>query len=431
MPDGPMESGVIEKTVRWELARNARRVARLDIPGGGQVTIQGDYAYVGHMKPPHGTSIIDIRDPANPRVVAHVDPPPDSHTHKVRVVGDIMITNVEMDRRHFLRKGDRLPALRKELGVEATDAALAARLGVTPEDIPVLDEARARGYRNGGFRVWDVSDKANPRLLRYVATHGFGVHRFHMDADYAYISTEMPGYIGNILVTYALADPADPREVSRWHMAGQHLAGGETPTWPGYSHRLHHAMRCGNELWAAVWHAGFRVLDASDPANPKVLGGYRWPPAIPEPTHTVMPFEQLIDGRRYALAIDEEHDHKPGRLHGFVWVLDVTDLKNITAVTAWDLSERASPWVGEPGARFGAHQYYERLDTTRAYFTWFAGGLRVVDFADPLNPVEVAHYMPDPGDGTAPQSNDVALDDRGLVYVIDRVRGLDIVEITG
>ncbi len=82
------------------------------------------------------------------------------------------------------------------------------------------------------------------------------------------------------------------REVSRWHMPGQHVAGGETPTGPGYSHRLHHAMRCGDELWAAVWHAGFRVLDASDIANPNVIGSYRWPPAIPEPTHTVMPLEQ-------------------------------------------------------------------------------------------------------------------------------------------
>jgi hypothetical protein len=60
----------VTKTLEWELARNARRVARLDIPGGGQVVVQDGYAYVGHMKPPHGTSIIDVRDPANPKVVA-------------------------------------------------------------------------------------------------------------------------------------------------------------------------------------------------------------------------------------------------------------------------------------------------------------------------------------------------------------------------
>jgi hypothetical protein len=108
----------------------------------------------------------------------------------------------------------------------------------------------------------------------------------------------------------------------------------------------------------------------------------------------------------------------------------VTDLSKITPVAAFDVSERACPWIGEPGARFGAHQYRERLDGTRAYFAWFAGGLRVVDFADPHLPVEIAHYMPEPFEGCpAPQTNDVDVDGRGLVYLLDRERGLEIVEI--
>ena len=48
------------------LARNIRRLGHLDIPGGGQVVVQDGYAFIGHMKPPMGTSIIDVRDPANP-----------------------------------------------------------------------------------------------------------------------------------------------------------------------------------------------------------------------------------------------------------------------------------------------------------------------------------------------------------------------------
>jgi len=255
------------------------------------------------------------------------------------------------------------------------------------------------------------------------------VHRFDMDDRYAYISTEMEGYVGNILVIYDLQTPANPREVARWHMPGQYLAGGETPTWKGYGNRLHHAMRVGDELWAAVWHAGMRVLDVSDVTKPKVAGSYIWPEAIPEPTHTVMPLAQPINGRRYAVAIDEEHDHLPGRLHGFLWVLDVTDLSAIEPVAAWDLSERGCPWVGEPGARFGAHQFREKLDGTLVYVTWFAGGLRVLDLADPLLPVEVAHYMPEFPDGRAPQSNDVDVDEKGRIYLLDRVNGLDILEM--
>lgn len=418
----------MKREIEFELSRNIRRLGGLDIEGGGQVVVQDGYAFVGHMKPPKGTSIIDVRDPANPTVVAHVAPPDEwSHTHKVRVAGDIMITNVEMDRRHFLRKGDRIAGLRAA-GLE--DAAIAAELGVELADIPVLEDALERGYHSGGFRVWDISDKSNPKLLSYVRTHGFGVHRFDMDENYAYISTEMEGYVGNILVIYDLSDPTNPTEVSRWHMPGQHVAAGETPTGKGYSHRLHHAMRVGDELWAAVWHAGMRVLDASDITAPKLKASYVWPAAIPEPTHTVMPLSKEIDGRRYAVAIDEEHDHKPGRLHGFIWVLEVTDMDRIEPVTAWDLSERASPWVGEPGVRFGAHQFREKLNSTLVYATWFAGGLRVLDLSDPLLPVEVAHYMPEYPDGRAPQSNDADVDDQGLIYLLDRNRGLEILEMT-
>jgi hypothetical protein len=414
--------------VEYELAHNIRQLGHLDIEGGGEVVVRDGYAYVGHMKPPMGTSIIDVSDPANPSVVTHVAPPDEwSHTHKVKVVGDIMITNVEQDRRHFLRKGDKIAGLRAE---GLSDTEIAKRLAVKPSDIAVLEEAIKRGYSSGGFRVWDISDKTAPKLLSYIKTHGFGVHRFDMDANYAYISTEMEGYVGNILVVYDLADPANPTEVSRWHMPGQHVANGETPTGVGYSHRLHHAMRCGDELWAAVWHAGFRVLDASDITKPTVKGTYRFPAAIPEPTHTVMPLERTINGKRYAIAIDEEHDHKPGRLHGFIWVMDVTDLNNMEPIAVWDLSERFCPWVGDPGVRFGGHQFREKLDSTLIYATWFAGGLRVLDVADPYSPVEVAHYMVPGPTGAPPQSNDVDVDDNGLIYVLDRNRGLDILRMT-
>ncbi len=418
----------MKREIDYELTRNIRRLGWLDIPGGGQVVVQDGYAFVGHMKPPMGTSIIDVRDPANPNVVAHVEPPDEwSHTHKVRVAGNLMITNVEMDRRHFLRKGEKIAGLRAD---GMSDAEIAAELGVDLTDIPVLEEAMQRGYHSGGFRVWDISDKSAPKLLSYVKTHGFGVHRFDMDENYAYISTEMEGYVGNILVIYDLADPTNPTEVSRWHMPGQHVAAGETPTGKGYSHRLHHAMRVGDEFWAAVWHAGYRVLDASDITNPRQIGSYVFPKAIPEPTHTVMPLEQTIGGRRYAVAIDEEHDHKPGRLHGFIWIVDVTDLDNMEPVAAWDLSERASPWVGEPGVRFGGHQYREKLDSTLVYATWFAGGLRVLDLSNPLTPVEVAHFMSERPDGSAPQSNDVDVDENGLIYLLDRNKGLEILEMT-
>ncbi len=417
-------------------AKNLRRVVRLDIAGGGQVTVDGNYCYVGHMKPPHGTSIFDVSDPKNPRLVAEIKlPDHQSHTHKVRVVGDVMITNVEQNNRHFVRRGDRIPAARakleKALGRPPTDTEIAQEIGVKPADIPVLEAQRQRGYRDGGFRIYSIADRSNPKLIADRKTHGFGVHRFDMDARYAYISTEMEGYIGNILVIYDIADPAKPAEVSRWWMPGQHVAGGETPTWSGYKNRLHHTLRHKDQLWAAVWHAGLRVIDVSDIRKPTTVGAYDYHPPFPEPTHTVLRVPFPVAGRELAVAVDEEHDHVPGQPHAGMWVFDVSDLANIRPLSMFHLSEMDSPYARAPG-RFGAHQFQEHMSDTRLYTSWFGGGLRVVDIADPMLPKEVGWYIPEPASGQpSPQSNDVEVDSRGLVYLLDRNVGLDILEVTG
>jgi hypothetical protein len=353
----------------------------------------------------------------------------------VRVVGDLMYTNVERNDRHFLRKGEALPGLRatlaSELGHAPSDAELAGALKVKPTDIATLDAARERGYHDGGFKVYDISDKSRPREIAYQRTFGFGVHRFDADQDYAYISTEMEGYAGNILVIYDVRDPTRPTEVTRWWMPGQHVAGGETPTWQGNRNRLHHAMRCGDELWAAVWYAGFRVLDVKDIAHPRVIGSHNYHPPFPEPTHTVMPFEQPLGGRRIAIAVDEEHEHTHGQPHGFLWVFDVTDLADIKPLSTFQVSEMDSPW-SRSSPRFGAHQFREKLDGSLVYLSWFSGGLRIVDLADPTLPKEVGHFIPEPVAGQpAPQTNDVTLDDRGLIYLIDRLEGFDILEYQG
>ena len=422
------------KSATPQLARNVRRIGRLDIPGGGQVRVHGNHVFVGHMNPPDGTTIADISDPANPRVVATIPVHDDkSHTHKVRVAGDIMITNVEMNKRHLLRRGsqklaDAQAKLQTSLARAPTDAELAAELKFKEGDIALIRDFMAKGYREGGFKVWDISDRSRPRLLHHERTFGFGVHRFDMDENYAYISTEMEGYVGNILVIYDLADPARPREVSRWWMPGQHTAGGEKPTWSGYKNRLHHGLRVGNTMWAACWHAGLRVIDLSDITKPRTIGAYDYHPPFPEPTHTVLHPPFKVGGKDVAVVFDEEHDHVPGRLHAGMWVFDVSDVAHIKPLSMWHLSELDSPWsrVG----RFGAHQPAEHMEDTLVYASWFSGGLRVIDIADPANPTEVGHFIPEPSGGEkSPQSNDVDTDRRGLIYLLDRNRGLDILEL--
>jgi hypothetical protein len=311
---------------------------------------------------------------------------------------------------------------------------------VSEDDLRSLEEFEHRGYHNGGFKIYDVSQPAQPKLICYHKTGGIGVHRFDMDERCAYISTEMPGYVGNILVIYDLRDPRKPHEVSRWWMPGQHMAGGETPAWSGRRHRLHHALRFGDEMWASCWHAGFRVVDVSDLARPKTAGGYNYHPLFPEPTHTVMPVPGAIGGRRIALAIDEEDQAqnaseeaaRRGRPHACLLTFDVTDVADIKPLGQFQVSELDSPFSRTSGSRFGAHQFCERMSGTLVHAVWFAGGLRIIDVADPRSPREVGHFIPQPvASRPAPQSNDVALDDRGLIYAVDRHVGFDVLEFAG
>jgi len=429
------------------LARNVRRLGHLDLAGAGQVTVAGSHAYVGHIpnKRHLGTSIIDISDPRNPRMVAEVIlDDHDSHSHKVRVVGDIMIVNHERNPTGIGRRADELPRVLRELEASLGRAPkvteIAGRLGVTEADVQEIEAEAKRGYHMGGFKVYDVSNPAQPKEIVHQKTGGIGVHRFDMDANYAYISTEMKGYVGNILVVYDIRDPQRPAEVSRWWMPGQHIEGGEKPTWSGRQHRLHHALRRGNEMWASCWHAGFWMVDVSDLSKPKSLGTYNYHPLFPEPTHTVMPVPERIGGRRIALSIDEEdqaqsaseEEARRGRAHACILTFDVSDLGAIKPLGQFQVSELDSPFSRTAGARFGAHQFCERMTGTIVHAVWFGGGLRIIDVADPQSPREIGHFIPEPVTGRrSPQSNDVALDERGLIYLVDRNVGFDILEYIG
>jgi len=79
--------------------------------------------------------------------------------------------------------------------------------------------------------------------------------------------------------------------------------------------------------------------------------------------------------------------------------------------------------------RFGAHQPHEYVGPDNlVYVAWFAGGLRIVDVNNPFQPREVGYFVPGPAPGyELAATNDVFVKD-GLIYLIDRWNGLDIVK---
>jgi hypothetical protein len=125
---GPDSNGI-------ELARNTRRLSRLDLAGAGQVYVSGDYAYIGHLpnKEHLGTSLVDISDPRKPRVVSTITlNDRGSHSHKARTIGDIMIVNHERNMTRIGRRAEELPAARavltEQLGRGPTRAELAGHI---------------------------------------------------------------------------------------------------------------------------------------------------------------------------------------------------------------------------------------------------------------------------------------------------------------
>ena len=51
-----------EEKLKFGTSKKIKQIARIALPGGGQVVVENGYGYVGHMDPPHGTSIVDAKD---------------------------------------------------------------------------------------------------------------------------------------------------------------------------------------------------------------------------------------------------------------------------------------------------------------------------------------------------------------------------------
>ena len=119
------------------------------------------------------------------------------------------------------------------------------------------------------------------------------MHRFTFDGRYAYISPQLEGFAGNIVVILDIKNPERPQEVCRWWQPGQWIGGGETPAWDisdyEFVPRCHHPIRLGDHLYTSYWHGGGHILDVADIAHPKLVSALSWSPPFPWPTHTLLP----------------------------------------------------------------------------------------------------------------------------------------------
>ena len=371
-------------------AVNTKLVSTIDCPGGGQVCWDNNILYVSHMQPTNGTSIYDVADPKNPKLLARLEIPMGWHSHKVRAANGLMLVNYEKFR----------------------------------EGAPEF---------GGGLGIFDVSNPAKPRLINKwtVTGEGGGVHRYDFDGRYAYISPTAEGYVGNIMMVLDLQKPEAPEEVCRWWIPGQHVAGGEEYPWNDYVRpRCHHPLRVGNRLYVSYWHHGFYILDFSDMRKPTLISGVNEGTDNPHPTHTALRMPGKLKGRDILIVADEDVAKLYPSPPAFTRIYDITDERAPVQIATFQ-----KPGLDPDGApqipMTGCHQPAERFHGNIVPFAWFANGLRLVDMSDPFAPKEVGCYEPDAPEGCErASSNDVTVDPNGLIYLIDRQRGLHIIEST-
>jgi hypothetical protein len=372
---------------RGAAAQYIRLLGQTDLGGHGDcmsVNVVGGVAYVGHMGGDRvGTSVVDVSDRTAPRLVTQLLTPPGTRSHKVQVVGDILLVNRE--RNPFERNA-------------ATWTA--------------------------GLQIYDISDPFHPAELAFIATPGRGVHRMtYWEQPYAWITGSDEGWTDQFLIVADLTDPGNPAEVSRWWLPGMHSVAGENPPWPPDRRwALHHALVRGDRAYCGWWDAGLVILDVSDVTCPRMVSHLEFGRDVSGATHTAMP----LPGRDLLVVTDEALGNWRQGPQKRMRLVDISDETAPTVVSKFpipggDFSLR--------GGRFGPHNLHEmRPGSFQSdhimHATYFNAGLRIYDVSDPVAPREIAYYVPqERATGESCQLNDLTVTSDGTIYVTDRTGG--------
>jgi hypothetical protein len=154
--------------------------------------------------------------------------------------------------------------------------------------------------------------------------------------------------------------------------------------------------------------------------------------------------------RDFVAVMGEETGNECAHVRQMVRLLDITTESRPFGVSTWTVPEASGNFCGR-GGRFGTHApaetfspiFYNRV----LFIAHFNAGLRVLDVRDPLTPKEIAYYIPAVTDKTrkvcagtganqrckvAISTDNVDVDDRGYIYIVDRNdTGLHILELAG
>jgi hypothetical protein len=391
-------------------------------PDGNQLMVHRGYAYVGHMYS-QGFSIIDVRDPKNPRFVSYIQAP--RHTWNIHLQAHddlLMVVNA--------RDMKALPAFSDDKSYYK---------GKSSEFAAPSTENRTW---TAGMSVWDISRPEAPRQIGFMPVEGVGLHRiWYVGGPWAYASALIDGFTDYIMITIDVSDPKEPREAGRFWLPGMNRAAGEKPNWPLEYGRygLHHPIVHDDTAYCS-WRDGcLAVVDVSDRSKPKLITHKIWAPPYGGGTHNALP----LPDRDLLIVVDEavldhqEDGDKP------IWIFDIREKSNPISISTFPSPGDAD--YKSRGGHFGPHNIHENrpgsfISSELIFATYQNAGLRVFDIRNKYAPVEVGALVPPapakmidgkPGREPVIQMCDVFVDKNGLVFTTDHHAGLCVMEYGG
>ncbi len=340
-------------------------------------------------------------------------------------------------------------------------------------DLPDGDPGRVymlRTHGNEAHQIWDVTRPAAPTLLTTVVGGLLGTHKNYWECDtgIAYLVSGVPGWATNrMMQVFDLSNPTAPVHIRDFGLPVQQPGGGQAGT------SMHGPISAGGRVYVGYGTNANGVMQILD--RERLLTG----PAAPTGENLLLPQISRLSTPRFVGAHTtfpvlgvpnvEDADFTVGRTrdivvlvneslrnecigeaHQQVFLVDITDVEYPMVISNYRVPEAEGNFC-ERGGRFGAHSSNENMTPLFyrkvVFITYFNAGVRAVDIRNVWRPREIGHYIPATTANTdercvtiegverckvAIQTNNVEVDDRGLIYAVDRANtGMHILRLTG
>ncbi|WP_427184890.1 LVIVD repeat-containing protein [Bordetella bronchialis] len=410
----PSQAGRADQT----LAHNMKLLAQHELEGFGglgegiamqQAADGRRILWMAHESAPKNFTAVDVTDPRQPRMVVQTElPHMKVRSNSLDVCGNLMA---------------------------------------------VAYQTQSPGMKPAGFDLFDISVPEQPRLVSHFDCSGpysRGVHAlWFVDGKTVHMASGAPDFQPHdpkddqIYRIVDVSDPAKPVEAGRWWYPGTRV-GDAAPRPQRLPEKFDTGFRAHNtnvfpqrpdRAYVGYIDGGAFVLDISDKSNIKVVSNWNHSPPNNGFTHTVLPLFE----RDLWIVSDECVQDDGADWPKLVWVVNAKSEAHPLPIGTFPMPPVEA--FAKRGGRFGAHNLHENLplpvsfqSETLIVGTFFNGGVRVYDTSDPYHVEEVAYYVPGApklSPAGAIQLNDVYVDDRRIVYTIDRFSGgLYILELT-